>query len=394
MKRLFQISLDTILISILPIIMWILLGIILTKDISNVFSLTYPLQFFFMVFLSIFSKGANITAKKENDQNIVYTNTFLGMVIVGVLVILLGCNVDAYINFMSMDPNVYRIFCIYSIVWLYFCFILQMIVEKMYFDRKNGEANRACLILNLVNFILILFLSSMIKPAIAVTITLVIDAIILILILVKNLRIGRMRFCIKKNIRYSSFDILRNLCMFLTYGLGMSRSFTYGEQFIIATNFESLTTDTQWDVLYSVNTVSRIDLAENRFDYKESLKNAYKLLAILLGSTILLNVLLYPFYKPDLKILLILLAVQFIDMVLDPLKTLRMSYLQINDTKNVGKHNLFMLLTRFIRVCCSFIPSAFCTYISQFVSMVCLFLYSFIQCRGVPLFKLKAKRSG
>ena len=38
MKRLLRISLDTLLMSTLPIIMWVLLGIIISKEITNVFT--------------------------------------------------------------------------------------------------------------------------------------------------------------------------------------------------------------------------------------------------------------------------------------------------------------------------------------------------------------------
>ena len=85
MKRLLQISLDTLLISVLPIITWLLLGFIVNKDISNVFSLTYPLQFFYLLFVNIFAIGPNITAKKIKDNSIVYSNMFVGTIIVGII---------------------------------------------------------------------------------------------------------------------------------------------------------------------------------------------------------------------------------------------------------------------------------------------------------------------
>ncbi len=44
MKRLFRVSFDILITSIVPIISWFLLGIILDNHLINVFSLTYPLQ--------------------------------------------------------------------------------------------------------------------------------------------------------------------------------------------------------------------------------------------------------------------------------------------------------------------------------------------------------------
>lgn len=210
--------------------------------------------------------------------------------------------------------------------------------------------------------------------------TLGIDLIIAFIFFIRYYK--RTEFClyIKENVKYTSFNILSNFGMFLIYGIGFGNSFSYGEKYATAINFESLTTDTQLDMLYSVDTASKIDLAENNFNYKKSLKNAYKLLLILIATTLIMNVTLYWYFKPDLKILIIILLIQIIDMLIDPLKTLKWSYIQIND--NNKKHNIFYVLSRIIRLLCSFIPSAFCTYIGQVFSAIYLYIYSFIVCRG------------
>ena len=387
MKRLLQISLDTLLISILPIIMWIILGFTITKEISNVFSLTYPLQFFYMIFISLFAVGPNITSKKSNNQNVVYSNMIFGVIFVGLLTLILVFNANTYIRIMSMNVEIYHNFCIYSMIWMYLSFIMQLVMQKLYYDNKNNESNKLNIIFNLSNFILIIILTSFFNDLIGIIITLVIDFIISIIFFIKYYK--KTEFClhIKENIKYTSFNILRNFGMFLIYGIGFGNSFSYGERYATAINFESLTTDTQWDMLYSVDTVSKIDLAENNFNYKESLKNAYRLLLILITTTLIMNVTLYWYFKPDLKILLIILFIQIGDMLIDPLKTLRWSYIQIND--NNKKHNVFYVLSRVIRLLCSFIPSAFCTYIGQVFSAIYLYVYSLIACRKIKVFKLK-----
>ncbi len=391
MKRLLQISLDTLLVSILPIIMWIILGFTITKEISNVFSLTYPLQFFYMIFVSLFAIGPNITSKKSNNQDVVYSNMIFGLLIVGLLTLLLVINVNTYIQIMNMNVNTYHHFCIYSIIWMYFSFIMQMIIQKLYYENKNNESNKINIIFNLTNFVLIILLTCILKDYEAIIVTLIIDFLVVLMVFIKYYK--KTKFClqIRDSIKYTSFNILRNLGMFLIYGVGFGNSFSFGEKYATAINFESLTTDTQWDMLDSVDTASKIDLAEDRFNYKESLKNAYKLLSILFLTILIMNLTLYWYFKPDLFILLIILAVQIIDMLIDPLKTLRLSYIQIKD--NNKKHNIFYLLSRLIRLLCSFIPSAFCTYIGQFISAIYLYGYSLIACRNVKIFKLKNSNS-
>ena len=100
-----------------------------------------------------------------------------------------------------------------------------------------------------------------------------------------------------------------------------------------------------------------------------------------------MNLTLYWYFKPNLIILLIILSVQIIDMLIDPLKTLRLSYIQIND--NSKKHNVFYLLSGLIRLLCSFIPNAFCTYMGQAISSIYLYVYSLITCKNVKIFKLR-----
>lgn len=386
MKRLLQISLDTLLISILPIIMWIILGFTITKEIANVFSLTYPLQFFYMIFISLFAVGPNITSKKQNNSNVVFSNMLFGLIFVGLLTLILVFNVNSYIKMMNMNIEIYHNFCIYSIIWMYLSFIMQLVMQRLYYEAKNSESNKINIIFDLCNFILIILSTNILDDFIGIILTLTIDSLIVIAFFIKYYKKTKLCLRIRENIRYTSFNILRNFAMFLTYGIGFGNSFSYGEIYATAINFESLTTDTQWDMLYSVDTVSKIDLADNKFNYKESLKNAYKLLAILITTTLIMNVTLYWYFKPNLKILIIILLIQIIGMLIEPLKTLRWSYIQIND--NNKKHNIFYILSRIIRLLCSFIPSAFCTYIGQILSAIYLYIYSLIVCRKIKLFKL------
>ena len=100
-----------------------------------------------------------------------------------------------------------------------------------------------------------------------------------------------------------------------------------------------------------------------------------------------MNLTLYWYFKPHIKTLLIILFVQIIDMLFDPMKTMKLNYLQIND--NSSKHNIAYIVSRIGRFLCSFIPSAFCTYIGEIFSMIYLYIYSKIQCKKVKLFDLK-----
>lgn len=387
MKKLLQIGLDTLLVSILPILMWITLGFILTRDIANVFSLTYPLQFFYALFEALFGKGANIAAKKMNDERIVDSNIVLGIILVGILTLLVVFNVDSYIFLMSMDRVIYHEYCIYAITWMYFSFIMAIVTQKLYFKNENVKANKINILFNVANFISIICLSIVAKNNVAIFITLAIDLCIMLIVLIKNIEITKLVFKAGKSIKYSSFSLFRNVTMFITYLIGFKTSFSFGTAYLATINVESLTTDTQWDILYSVDTVSKIDMANNKFDYKESLRNAYKLTFMLISSSIVMNLVLFWYFKPKLSVLIVLLLIQYVDMLLEPIKVMRINYLQLKDDNR--QDNFVYALLRMIRVVCAFIPSVFCTYIGQFISMICLLSYALYQCRNVPIFNLR-----
>lgn len=390
MKRLLQISLDTLLASFLPIVTWMLLGFIINQDIANVFSLTYPLQFVYLLFVSLFGIGPNITEKKLKEKNVVSTNLLLGTIIVGLFTLFIVFNIDNYISLMNMDINVYHNFGIYSVISIYFSFLIQIFSQKLYYENRNNSANKMNIIYHLLSFSSIIFFSIIAKEEMyAITISLVIQFLMICYVFVMYFRFSKFKVCFISNFKFTSFEMLDNLSMFLIYGIGFGNSFAYGTKYLNAINFEALTTDSQWDVLTSIETASRIDLAKDKFNYKESLKNAYKLLALLFASTFIMNIVLYWYYTPDLGVLSILLLVQFIDMLLFPIEAYRLNYIQIN--MNDKKTNLNYSISRVIRILCSFIPSAFCTYIGQLFSTAYSLTFSLVKCKGVKEFQLKQR---
>lgn len=64
MKRLLKISFDSLFFSLMPIIQWFLLGLLVDKNLINVFSITYPLQFIYSFIRSIFGVAPNIQVLK------------------------------------------------------------------------------------------------------------------------------------------------------------------------------------------------------------------------------------------------------------------------------------------------------------------------------------------
>ena len=130
MNKLLRISFDTLLTSVTPILGWFLLGILVDKNLINIFSLIYPIQFVIGSIQSIFGTGANVSAIKDNKKESIFTGVVFGiicgMLILGTIVL----NIDKYISFMNMDVKIYKTFAVYAVIQMFLQLCLNLSLCK------------------------------------------------------------------------------------------------------------------------------------------------------------------------------------------------------------------------------------------------------------------------
>ena len=119
MKWLLRIASNLAIFSFIPILLWFCLGLLVDKNLVNVFTLTYPLQFIFALLKSIFATGANISKEKDKDENAVLSGMTAGTVVGLIIFGLFAINAKKYVEFMNMDFEIYKEFAVYSILQLY-----------------------------------------------------------------------------------------------------------------------------------------------------------------------------------------------------------------------------------------------------------------------------------
>lgn len=215
MKRLLRISFDLSLLSFIPIISWFLLGIIVDKNLINIFTLTYPLQFIYYIIKSIFSTGANISKEKDKNENAVMSGLVLGTIVSIIIFTIILLNVDNYISFMNMDISTYKNFTIYSILQLFICLEFSMMQDKLYYEEKNKLANKHSLVFNLLNFILLIGTSLITKnQVIIIATTLIPLAIYILYIYIKNSNKFKFNINVLKCIKYDSVELFNNIAFF------------------------------------------------------------------------------------------------------------------------------------------------------------------------------------
>ena len=112
---------------------------------------------------SIFATGANISKEKDKNNNAVLSGMTLGIIAGFIIFGMFAINVKKYIEFMNMDYYIYKEFALYSIIQLYIQLVFSFILEKLYFENKEKLANKYCLQLNILNFVVLILAAIIFK---------------------------------------------------------------------------------------------------------------------------------------------------------------------------------------------------------------------------------------
>lgn len=221
----------------------------------------------------------------------------------------------------------------------------------------------------MVNFIVLIIMAILTKnQTITAFTTIIVMFIIDVVLLIKNVEKIDFKINLKNCFKYNSVSFSVSFMFFVMYLFGLSNAFQYGENYMIAITFATLVTDMQWDVTDAVKTVAKVDIAKKKFNYNEHFKNASKLYYLLILSVLVMSLIAYPFYKPDLKIVSIFISLHILDFMLGPFIEIKICFLQLEDS--AFKMTLNMIIAYIIRTMMSFLPTPFCTIIGQMCSSV------------------------
>ena len=373
MKRLLKISFDLALLSFIPVLSWFCLSLIEDKNLINIFSLTYPIQYIWSVLKSIFATGANISKEKDKNKNAVMSGIAVGSLVSVAIFGLLAFNIEKYIEFMSMDVSIYKNFALYSVFQLLIQLFFSFILEKLQYEEKNDLANKYSITFSILNFV-VLIGSALIfdSQKLIIITTLLVMVIYTAYISIKTLEPFKLQLDILKFIEYDSVEIANNLLFFFIFLFGLSNAFEFGSQYALAITFVSLITDTQWDIFASIAVAAKIDIIKNKFNYKEHRNNAYKLLLILLLSSFLMFLVLHRFYELNLVLVAIYFTFDLIAFLMYPIYKIKTCYLHLEYAP--VKITINKIISSGIRMIITFVKSPFCNGLGQISSS----LYQFV----------------
>lgn len=268
-----------------------------------------------------------------------------------------------------MDYETYKLFTLFSILQLYIQFVFAMLQEKLYYEDKDKIASKNMLNFNIIYLSSLLLTTILTREPIIIIITTLISILTFTLFLFfKTYKKFKFSFNIMNSIKYESINICSNILYFFIFLFGLSNVFKYGPEYAVALNFVALITDTQWDSVEAIITTAKIDICQNKFNYKIHKKNACKLLGILILTIFILFGIFYKLYEPILFITLIYLSFEIISFLLYPIYNLKMCYMQLTDLyPYVTSHKI---IGHLIRLLSTKIRSPFCTSIGMLLSTI------------------------
>lgn len=369
MNRLLRIGFDTLLTSVTPILGWFLLGILVDKNLINIFSLIYPMQFIISSIHSILGTGANISAIRDKNKESIFSGIVLGSIFGLIILGAIALNIDKYIAFMNMDVQIYKTFAMYGIIQMFLQLLLNLSLCKLYYENDNKKANKYSIGFNLINFGTLIIMSMITQKQIMIaSISIIITFIFVIIMMFRTVEKTKFKINLINCIKYDSVYLFAEISMFIIYLFGFKNSFNFGEKYILATSFATLITDTQWDISYAIKTVAQIDIAKKDFSYKEHMKNSRKLIYLLIISTFVMGIVLYPSYKVDITATLLIVGIELISLYMYPIYITKLTYIQLE--YSAIKATISKQIANILRICCSFILSPFCTSIGLAVSVI------------------------
>lgn len=327
------------------------------------------------IIISIFGVGANVSGIRDKNKNSANNGILYGIIISIILFGLIALNSKHYINFMNMNEDIYLIFCTYSILQILLQTVLYLILTKLYYLELNKKANKISFLFNIINFITLISIAFVTKNQLLTSIiTLFILAIFDIILFVKIIDKIDFKLNLKNCFKYDSVSCSMNFMYFIIYLFGLSNSFSFGEKYVVAITFATLITDIQWDVSAAVKNVAKIDIVKEKFDYIEHFKNAIKFTLLLIISVILMGLIIYPIYNPNLLIVCIFIFLHIIDFAMTPFKNIKMCYLEIEYSPT--KTTINTIIAYIIRTVISLLPTPFCTIMGQICSSVYELIYA------------------
>ena len=371
LKRMIQIGEITIINSLTPILTWVILGFITyNKNLINIFSLTYSIQFIPYLLLALFVTG-NIIGNKKNklDKGYIYSGIIVANLIAFFAILITTFHIESVMEFMGVMDKSYKSWFLYSLWFMFLEVPLTQVLELLYFENKDDEAKKISFVFNLLYCLTINIIYMCVRKELpAVIISIFILAAYTYYQVIKHMMSFEFKLNVFKGCKYQLSVISSNLMMFIIYLFGMKAVFEYSPDFALAVSLCSMMTDTQWDmIINSICTISKVEMSNGIYKI-EDLLNASKIyVMIMILSMWILLLLGYNIYRPKLEFVIAILLFETVDMLFVQTRYVKQTWIDIEIS---SKWSVYLVMfTKIMRMLISISGiSIYALWIAQCVS--------------------------
>ena len=317
MKRLLKIGLGMSLGSITPILIWILLGLMHGKEMTNGMAYTYPYQFVFMLLASMLCKAQCKYATKEKCDIANYGRTgalmFLSISLIIAIVSLI--NIDVVGGYFGAASDIGKYAFAYGLLSMCIDWTAYYFADVYYYEEQDDKANKMMIEWYGTKVIYVLMtVIPYFNYERAVVFIVVTSTCQLLKIIVYN-RPDKLMFNLKASVKYSLEDLAYNPFMALIYIFGIHDMNIQSAAILSAYNMVINCTDTQWDIVGAVDTDVTNEYCNGTYDKNicKIYKNVIGYSSILLISSILMLAVchfLYP--EVDMKYAIIQFVIEMV----------------------------------------------------------------------------------
>lgn len=328
MKQLIKIAATDSLQSLLPILMWYVVGTAYgDTDYFNIFTLTYAYQFIYCIIYYNLVIGTIQYERKKNLDNTDYSHSaiLLSALIYLIINLCIFYNIDnifIQLNVNSKYTNMY----IFSII----CLNMDMIVCGICKTLQYKEDNKKAFILTTIYYIiriLLVVISRLVfdNQLYSLILNTILLALVVLIICIKHIKIKKIRINIFKGVKYQISTLPNNIGMLVIYLFGLT-DINGTVHFLASYNIMAMCTDTQWDILYSaIDTKTSLEICNGNYEKKKKqmLKQAITYSILLMISSIIMIIIMRLTKPFNIKTTVVLFIIECITF---PLYAIRYTY--------------------------------------------------------------------
>lgn len=251
MKKLFTIGLGQCFGSIIPVMVWAVMGKLHGDAFANGMAFTYPYQFIFAILWHATYVGNIKHGLKDGHDACDFgrTGILVGMA-AGILVTVVSvCNMDMIGGFLGVSSRTDRWAFLFGIGSMAIDWPAYYLGEQYQYYGDDRRGTRFIAMWYILKLALVCITAiPMFGCSEAVVFILTVQAVILVVLMVKHGIPHKMRFSLYQGMRYTIHDMFYNAFMTVIYLFGIHGMSVEDISLLAAFNLMVLCTDTQWDV--------------------------------------------------------------------------------------------------------------------------------------------------